>query len=51
MNRSLVVAASEFNAAVRTKAFIIGVIAMPLFMGGAFAIQFVLKDRIVEDRQ
>ena len=51
MSRILVVATSEFHAAVRTKAFIIGVIAMPLFMGGALAIQYVLQDRVdTEDR-
>ncbi len=39
MNKALVVASAEFNAAVRTKAFLISVMLMPLLIGGSIAAQ------------
>jgi ABC-2 type transport system permease protein len=44
MRKMLVVAAREYNAAVRTKTFIIGLVAMPLLMGGSILIQWFLED-------
>ncbi|MGE5814376.1 MAG: ABC transporter permease [Acidobacteriota bacterium] len=46
MSRILIVATSEFLALVRTKAFLIGVMLMPVFMGGAIAIQHFTEKRM-----
>jgi ABC-2 type transport system permease protein len=40
----LVVAAREYLAAVRTKTFLIGLLVMPLLMGGSVLIQVIFKD-------
>lgn len=45
MSRMLTVAASEFLTLVRTKAFLIGILAMPLFMVGTIVFQKVVEDR------
>jgi ABC-2 type transport system permease protein len=45
MRKTLVIAAREYNAAVRTKAFIISLLMMPLLMGGSIAVQTLLRDR------
>jgi ABC-2 type transport system permease protein len=44
MNKVFIVASREFKAAVMTKAFLIGIIMMPLLMGGSFLIQYLFKD-------
>lgn len=44
MRKILVVAIREYNAAVRTKAFLIGLLIMPLMMGGSLIIQRLLRD-------
>lgn len=44
MHKLLVVALREYNAAVRTKAFLIGLLIMPVMMGGSIVIQLLLKD-------
>lgn len=44
MHKILVVALREYNAAVRTKAFLIGLIVMPLMMGGSVLLQWLFKD-------
>jgi ABC-2 type transport system permease protein len=44
MRKIWVVACREYNAAVRTKAFIISLLIMPLLMGGSALVQFLLKD-------
>jgi ABC-2 type transport system permease protein len=46
MRKMIVVAVREYQAAVRSKAFIIGLIAMPIFMGGGFVAQVLLKDKV-----
>lgn len=44
MRKVLVVALREYNAAVRTRAFLIGLLVMPLLMGGSVILQWALKD-------
>ncbi len=44
MRKMLVIAAREYNAAVRTKAFVIGLLLMPIMMGGSIVLQALLKD-------
>jgi ABC-2 type transport system permease protein len=39
-----VVALREYNAAVRTKAFLISLLIMPIMLGGSILIQWILKD-------
>ena len=46
MSRILIVATSEFLTLVRTKAFLIGVLLMPVFMGGAIAFQQFTERRL-----
>ncbi len=46
MRKMIVIAAREYQAAVKTKTFIITVLAMPILMGGGFAAQVLLKDRV-----
>jgi len=45
MRKILVVAAREYNAAVRTKTFLIGLLLMPIMMGGSIVIQVLLQDK------
>lgn len=42
-SKPLIIAAAEFNAAVRTKAFLISVILMPLLIGGSIAAQKLVE--------
>jgi ABC-2 type transport system permease protein len=44
MRKMWVIAAREYNSAVRTKAFIIGLLLMPLLMGGSIIMQVLFKD-------
>ena len=44
MRKIWVIALREYSAAVRTKAFVIGLVVMPLLMGGGILVQHVLKD-------
>jgi ABC-2 type transport system permease protein len=43
MRKVLVIALREYNAAVRTKAFILSLLIMPLLMGGSILVQAALK--------
>src|SRR5262249_8188866 len=45
MHKILVVAIREYNAAVRTKTFLIGLLLMPIMMGGSIAVQILLQDK------
>lgn len=45
MHKILVIAVREYMAAVRSKAFIIGLLFMPVLMFGGIAVQSVLKSR------
>ena len=44
MRKLWVVAAREYSAAVKTKAFIIGLLFMPIMMGGSVLVQLLVKD-------
>ena len=46
MNKVLVVAKTEYLIAVTSKAFLIGVFMMPVFMGGAILVQYLTRDQI-----
>ena len=46
MRRILTIAHTEFLALVRTKFFIIGIIAMPVLMGGLFAFMQYAGDQV-----
>ena len=46
MRKILTVARREYNAGVRTKAFLISLFLMPLLMGGGFLAQLVLQDQV-----
>jgi ABC-2 type transport system permease protein len=43
MRKVLVIAVREYRAAVRTKAFVISLVLMPVLMGGSIGIQVLLK--------
>jgi len=44
MTKTMVVAIREYLSAVRTKGFVIGVILMPLLMGGGVIVQKFTQD-------
>ena len=46
MRKMLVVAAREYKAAVKSKAFVIGLLALPVMMGGGLAVQLLLEDKV-----
>lgn len=46
MRRMIVIAVREYQAAVKTKAFIITVLAMPILMGGSIGAQLLLQDQV-----
>lgn len=46
MNKILAVAKAEYFVAVRSKAFLVGVFMMPIFMLGGFVAQILLKDQV-----
>src|SRR5438067_704203 len=45
MRKIFVVAVREYNAAVRTKTFLIGLLLMPIMMGGSLVISILLQDK------
>ncbi len=44
MRKMVVVAVREYLAAVRTKAFVISLVIMPVMMGGSIVVQWLLRD-------
>lgn len=46
MNKILTVAKAEYLIAITSKAFLIGIVMMPVFMCGAFVVQYLTKDQI-----
>jgi ABC-2 type transport system permease protein len=46
MRKMIVVAVREYQATVRTKAFIVSLLAMPIFFGGTIVVQILLKDKV-----
>lgn len=52
MSKILTIAAREFNAAVRTRGFLVGLLTMPIFMFGSVAVQAILaKQGDVSDKK
>ncbi len=45
MRKTWIVALREYNAAVRTRAFVIGLLVMPLMMGGTVLVPHLLRDQ------
>src|SRR5579859_7671602 len=46
MRKVFVIALREYNAAVRTKAFLVSVVLLPVMMLGSFGVQALLRDRV-----
>lgn len=46
MNKVLTVAKNEYLIAITSKAFLVGVIMMPVFMGGALVVQYLTRDQV-----
>jgi ABC-2 type transport system permease protein len=46
MRKVLVIAVREYNAAVRTKAFLVSLVLLPVLMLGSFGVQALLRDRV-----
>ncbi len=46
MRKIATIARREYQALVRTKAFLISLIVMPIFMCGAIVVQIFLQDRV-----
>lgn len=46
MKKVLVVARNEYIIAVTSKAFLIGLFIMPIFMGGAILVQYMARDQV-----
>jgi ABC-2 type transport system permease protein len=46
MRKILVIAVREYRAAVQTKSFLVGLILMPILMGGGALAQLLLKDQV-----
>src|SRR5262245_16605631 len=46
MRKMLVIASREYQAAVRTKTFVIGLLMMPVLMGGSILLQWALRNQV-----
>ena len=46
MYKTYVIAWREFRSVVRSKGFVISLLAMPIMMGGAIVVQLLLKDKV-----
>ncbi|HKI33019.1 MAG TPA: ABC transporter permease [Gemmataceae bacterium] len=46
MRKIFVIAVREYNAAVRTKAFLVSLVLLPVLMLGSFGVQAMLRDRV-----
>jgi ABC-2 type transport system permease protein len=51
MRNTLIIALREYKAAVRTKSFILGLILMPVIMGGGMIAFMIFKDKVDTDDQ
>ena len=52
MRKTWVIAVREYQAAVKSKSFVITLLAMPILMGGSIVVQIVLKDKVdIRDRK
>ena len=48
MRKTLIVALREYIVSVRTKAFLIGLLMMPLMMGGGFIVGALMQGRSIQ---
>ncbi len=46
MRKMIVVAMREYAAAVKTKAFILSLVLMPIMMGGSIFVQMIMRDKV-----
>jgi ABC-2 type transport system permease protein len=46
MHKTLILAARDYRASVKTKGFIIGLVLAPVFMGGSLIVFTLMKDRV-----
>jgi ABC-2 type transport system permease protein len=46
MRKAFVIAGREYNAAVRTKSFLISLVVLPVLMGGAVFMQWILRNQV-----
>ena len=46
MRKMIVVAVREYLAAVKSKAFLFSLVAMPILWGGSILVQMVLRDKV-----
>jgi ABC-2 type transport system permease protein len=46
VRKVFVIAAREYQAAVRTKSFLVSLLVLPLMMGGSIIVQFLVKDQV-----
>src|SRR5207237_5173878 len=46
MRKLMVIASREYQAAVRTKSFLISLLILPLMMGGSLLVQYLFKDKV-----
>ena len=52
MGKILAVVRADYLSAVQSKAFVVGIVLMPVFCGGAMAVQTLLKDKVdISDRK
>ncbi len=49
MNKAIIIAKREYRAAVKTKGFIIGILLLPIFMGGGLLVFTLFKDKVDTD--
>ena len=46
MRKALLIALREYKAAVKTKSFVVGIVLMPIMMGGGFLAQTLFKNQV-----
>lgn len=46
MYKTYIIAMREFRSVVRSKGFVVSLLAMPIMMGGAIVVQLLLKDKV-----
>jgi ABC-2 type transport system permease protein len=52
MRKTLVIAAREYNAAVRTKSFVVSLVVLPVMMGGSLVLQYLLQGHVdIEEKR
>ena len=52
MRKMIVVAAREYLAAVKSKAFLFSLVAMPILWGGSIVVQMVMRNKVdIKDKK